>query len=105
MLFVATHTHTPESCPAGGDLAPLHLIASTEHAAKCKVKVLGSYAAPPEHTFYFVLDAKDYPSIVEFFRPLMKIGAPRITPVETLQQTVGVFPVKSQTGRRRASRA
>ncbi len=104
MLFVAIHAHTPESCPVD-DPVPVHQLAKAEHAKECGVKVLGSYIAPPEHVLYFVLEAKDYSSAVRFFSPLMKIGAPRITPVQTLEQATGIFPLKSRRGgRRRATK-
>ncbi|MBI2166507.1 MAG: hypothetical protein HYU29_08940 [Chloroflexi bacterium] len=100
MLFVATHSHTPESCPVD-DPVSLHQLAKEEHAKSCGVKVLGSYIASPEHTFYFVLEAQDYASVARFFRPVMKIGASRITPVQTLQEATGIFPVKSRRGGKR----
>lgn len=95
MLFIATHTHSPESCPVE-DPVPIHQLAKEEHAKECGVTVVGSYIAPPEHILYFVLEAQDYSSVVKFFRPLMKIGAPRITPVQTLQEATGIFPVRSR---------
>ncbi|MBI4199978.1 MAG: hypothetical protein HY535_05860 [Chloroflexi bacterium] len=102
MLFVATHTHTPETCPAD-DPAAVHQLAREEHAKESGVKVLGSYVAPPEHVLYFILDSKDSASVVRFFRPLMKVGVTRVTPVQTLQESTGIFPLKSRgRGRRRA---
>ncbi|MBI2871681.1 MAG: hypothetical protein HYY00_00640 [Chloroflexi bacterium] len=104
MLFVATHTHAPESCPVN-DPVSVHEMAKAEHAKECGVTVLGSYIAPPEHLMYFVLDASDYSSVVKFFRPLMKIGLPRITPVQTLEEATGIFPVTPRRGGRRRTRA
>lgn len=100
MLFVATHTHTPELCPVE-DPVPVHQVAKAEHAKECGVKVLGSYISSPEHVFYFVLEAEDPASAARFFRPLMKIGVTRITPVQTLQEATGLFPVKPQRRGRR----
>lgn len=94
MLFVAVHTHTPELCPVD-DPVPVHQLAKAEHAKECGVKVLGSYISPPEHVLFFVLEAENFASIVKFFRPMMKIGVPRITPVQTLVEATGIFPTKA----------
>ncbi len=93
MLFVAIHQHTPELCPADNPAA-IHQLASQEHVSASGVKVLGSYVAPPEHTFYFLLEADDYAQVVRYFRPLMKIGTPRIVPVQTLGEALGIFPAR-----------
>ena len=91
MLFIATHEHTPELCPAD-DPAPVHQMANENHIRESGVKVLGSYIAPPEHTLFFVLEADDYAQVVRYFRPMMKIGVPQITPVQTLAESLGIFP-------------
>lgn len=87
MLFVAVHSHRPESCPIDQP-EPVRIISSDEHAKKCGVKVLGRYIAPPEHQLFFILEANDYQKIVNFFRPMMKIGAPRIYPVMPLGEAL-----------------
>jgi hypothetical protein len=93
MLFVAIHQHAPELCPADNP-APVHQLADQEHIRAAGVKVLGSYIAPPEHTLYFLLEADDYAQVVRYFRPMMKIGTPRIVPVQALQEALGLFPVR-----------
>lgn len=100
MLFVATHRHTAESCPAD-DPAPVHQLASAEHAKESGVKLLAGYVASPEHVLYFILEAQDYVSVVRFFRPFMKIGVTEVTPVQTLAEATGVFPVPARRGGRR----
>ena len=91
MLFVIVHEHSPEMCPADNP-APVHALADEKHIKESGVKVLGSYIAPPEHTFYFVLEADDYAQVVRYFRPLMKIGGHDIVPVQTLAESLGIFP-------------
>jgi len=94
MLFVAVHTHTPELCPSDSPemvKKTVDVVASEKHAKKTGVKVLGSYIAPPEHVLFFILEADDYDNVIEFFRPLMKIGTPRIIPVGVLGKTVTRF--------------
>jgi hypothetical protein len=93
MLFVAIHTHTPELCPSN-DPAPVHQLADAKHVKDSGVKVVGSYVAPPEHVFYLVLEASDYSQVVRYLRPLMKIGTPRIVPVQTLAESLGLFPAR-----------
>ncbi len=91
MLFVVTHTHTPELCPTDNPenvKKTVDLLAQENHVRKSKVKVLGSYIAPPEHTLYFILEADSYEAITEFLRPVMKIGTPRIVPVSPLAAAV-----------------
>lgn len=94
MLFVVIHTHTPELCPSGKPelvKKTVDVVASEGHANKSGVKVLGSFVAPPEHTLFFVIEADDYGKIVDFFRPLMKMGTARIIPVDTLGKIVPKF--------------
>ena len=91
MLFVVTHEHAPELCPSD-DPAPVHKMADENHIRESGVKVVGAYVAPPEHVVYFVLEADDYAQVVRYLRPMMKIGTPDIVPVQTLAETVGLFP-------------
>lgn len=95
MLFVVTHIHTPELCPSDDPekLKKLDVLEQESHAKKTKVKVLGSYIAPPEHTLFFILEADSYEAITDFFRPVMKIGIPRIVPVSPLKGTAETFLV------------
>jgi uncharacterized protein with GYD domain len=87
MLFVVIHSHTPELCPADNP-APLHQMASEQHIRESGVRPIGSYIAPPEHTMYFVLEADDYSQVVRYLRPLIKIGTPRIVPVQALTEAL-----------------
>jgi len=94
MLFVAIHTHSPELCPADSSemiKKTVDIVASEKHAKKSDVKVLGSYSAPPNHMLFFILEADNYESIIEFFRPMMKMGMAEIIPVGVLSKTVTKF--------------
>ncbi len=93
MLFVVTHEHAPESCPAD-DPAPVHKLVDENHIRESGVKVLGSYVAPPEHVLYFVLEADEYAQVVRYFRPMMKIGNVDIVPVQTVAEAMGIFPTR-----------
>ncbi len=93
MLFIATHEHTPEACPADNP-TQVHQMVSEEHIKESGVKVLGSYVAPPEHVLYFVLEADEYAQVVRYFRPLMKMGSVDIVPVQTIAEAAGIFPAR-----------
>jgi hypothetical protein len=91
MLFVAIHEHRPETCPA--DLPnPMHQMMDEEHITASGVQVVASYAAPPEHTVFFVLEATEYSQLVQYFRPLMTIGTPRIYAVQPFGEAQTIFP-------------
>ena len=94
MLFVATHVHTPELCPSNNPelvKKTVSVVASKAHAEKSGVKVLGSYIAPEEHVLFFIIESSDYAKIVDFFRPIMKMGTLKLTPVSTLESAVPKF--------------
>lgn len=93
MLFIATHEHTPEACPAD-DPAQVHQMVNEEHIKASGVKLLGSYVAAPEHVLYFVLEADEYAQVVRYFRPMMKMGNVDIVPVQTVAEAMGIFPAR-----------
>jgi hypothetical protein len=66
MLFMATQKHSPEGCPLNGENCPPLFDAENK-----KVKIVKMYACPPEHLFYFVLEAENFDDLQEFFMPGM----------------------------------
>jgi uncharacterized protein with GYD domain len=94
MLFVVTHEHSPELCPSDKPelvKKTVSIVASKAHAEKSGVKLLGSYIAPPEHVLFFIIESNDYGKIVDFFRPIMKMGTLRIMPVSALEEIKSKF--------------
>lgn len=94
MLFVVTHEHPPELCPSDNPelvKKTVSIVNSKAHAEKSGVKVLGSYIAPPEHVLFFIIESNDYGKIVDFFRPMMKMGTLRIMPVSVLEDVRSKF--------------
>ena len=94
MLFVVTHEHSPELCPSDNPelvKKTVSIVASKAHAEKSGVKVLGSYIAPPEHVLFFIIESNNYEKIVDFFRPIMKMGTLRIMPVSVLGDVASKF--------------
>lgn len=93
MLLLVSHTHTPERCPgvksAESGKEFLKSI-SEEIASKEKVKIIGSYIAPTEHTIWLVLEADSLKSVENFtFESLANVGSNKITPVMTINQALG----------------
>ena len=91
MQFMITHRHTPDNCMAD-DPAPVKKVANdADHAKECGVKVLSSHLAPPEHIFYFLVEADDYGKVIAFLRPLMTKGDHDIVPVQPASEALGQF--------------
>ena len=95
MMFVVILSHTPELCLAREEY-------STEfkswyngmhaHAKDLGITIQGAYSCPTEHTFYFILDARDYKAITAFFAGIMLTNhTGRIFPVNTLEESAGIL--------------
>jgi hypothetical protein len=89
MLFQVVHTHTNETCPAR---SPEQAKSSSNWWQALKktsgVKVLAGNVSPLEHTFYITVEADDYQTLAKALGPLLSIGAGRVIPVLTLDQTL-----------------
>lgn len=83
MLFMATHTHLAEKCISNNpDLVKkFRAVLSEEEAEKQGCDLLGVYVAPTEHIAYILLRAEEHDSLLNFLRPLVKLGETRIRPV------------------------
>lgn len=82
MIFHATLTHTPESCPGprGGSPVP-------DWSARAKelgVELISAVACQPAHTQFFVLETDEYAKLHDLFRPFSGISKADITPVRDL---------------------
>lgn len=91
MLFMVTAIHTAETCPAGvfrrdTEFMRRLIDTSKEHSGVTGMKMLSGYAAPPEHTFWLVVEADTMQAISTFCLPLLRIGNVSITPVLTLDE-------------------
>jgi hypothetical protein len=74
MMFVATLIHSPELCLAREEFADefKHWTSGMDDLAKkLGITVRGAYVCPNEHTFYFILDAKDLQAVTAFFSGIM----------------------------------
>jgi hypothetical protein len=97
VLFIAVLTHPPELCFAAkgqeSELAALRQFFENRGtiAKEAGVKVHGEYVNTNEHTFYFVLEADSYGAISTFLRPpLLTHHTAKITPVTTIEETLGL---------------
>ncbi|MGB9176488.1 MAG: hypothetical protein WCB46_07110 [Methanoregula sp.] len=90
MMFVATLIHPPELCPARKEFATefkLWTKGMDDLAKTLGITIRGAYVCPNEHTFYFILDAKDFKSVAAFFSGIMLTNnTGRISPVISLKE-------------------
>ena len=89
MLFVVTHTHSAERCPAheGKEAVKKYYQRLSPNAAKrADVRIVGAYTAPSEHTQFLILEADSYLSVTKFLGGLQTIGTTDITPVSTVEE-------------------
>ncbi len=92
-VYVAHWTHTPENCPGRSDEGAMMLSKFWEGrkmAEKKGVTILGAYATVTEHDFFIILEANDYNTVVEFFRPLLPSQTGKIVPVLTMDECLQV---------------
>ncbi len=84
MIFLATHTHLSERCPANNpDLVKKFQTAlSEESAEKHGCKLIKIYVAPTEHIAYIFFETQEHDNLLSFLRPLLKLGETKITPVD-----------------------
>ena len=87
MRFIATLEHTPDNCWAreeNREMASGVIGGIEERAETHGVTLHGSYAAPNEHTIYFVIEADDFSAVSEFLgQPFLQDHTADIVPVLT----------------------
>ena len=94
-MFVATLVHTPELCLAmkefNDEFSHWHN-GMNDLAKKLGITINGAYSCPNEHTFYFILDAKDLKSVTAFFSGIMLTHhTGRISPVISLKEASDIL--------------
>ncbi len=96
MLFAAILTHTPELCFARNEFAEEFKTWSKgmqDRAKSSGIAIRGAYLCPNEHTFYFILDAKDTGAISAFFAGIMLThNTGRIIPLMPLEEAGALLP-------------
>jgi Domain of unknown function (DUF3303) len=96
MLFAATLTHPPELCFARKEFAADFKKWSqgmNDNAKTLGITIQGAYLSPNEHTFHFILEAKDLNAVSAFFSGVMLThNTGRISPVIPLQEAGALLP-------------
>ena len=79
MLFHVTHHHTEATCPAKNDDVMGKTFGVVLDSLRENVNdVIGAWVAPPEHDFFFVVDADDASQIFAGLFPIVDIGTAKI---------------------------
>jgi hypothetical protein len=89
-LFVACHTHPPDSCPAAsGRGAALLTHVSAANAARYRVAICAEALIDDEHRILFVLEAATREAVERFLAFLLRFGDLQVLPASTAEQAVG----------------
>ena len=81
MLFHATVTHAPESCPLAQTGTPVDWSA---RAGEAGITLISGVSSQPAHTQYFVVETDDVEKLQAFFRPGLGWSMADIRPVRDL---------------------
>lgn len=86
MLFVISHKHGAESCPAGTIRPVKNFPKKIKNAAKSAgVKVHGTYADTAAHHVFIIAEAKTPDQVRDFLTPVLtSIGVNHVHAVEEL---------------------
>jgi hypothetical protein len=95
MMYVVTLVHTPELCLSRKEFSSEFkhwLDEMNDLAKKLGMTIHGAYSCPNEHTFYFILDAKDLKSVTAFFSGIMLTNhTGRVSPVISLNEASSIL--------------
>jgi uncharacterized protein with GYD domain len=91
MLFMYIHTHTAERCTVNKMDENAKMFSTfQEEAKKTNIKIMGSYVAPHEHTFWIICDASDLAAMEKAVIPLTLWGNARMVPILTMEQAFAI---------------
>ncbi len=82
MLFQATLTHSPESCPGPRGGPPV--TDWPARAAEVGINLISAVQCQMSHSQYFVVETDEYTKLHEFFMPFQGIATADFTPVRDL---------------------
>lgn len=82
MLFQATLTHSPESCPGPRGGPPV--TDWPTRAAEVGIDLISAVQCQMSHSQYFVVETDEYTKLHEFFMPFQGIATADFTPVRDL---------------------
>ena len=89
-LFVVTHVHSPEACPAGDkQMAPMLLqMLSEANASKFGVDIRAEAVLDGKHTLQLILEAGDSRKVQDFMAPFSQMGTVETTPANSCETVV-----------------
>jgi hypothetical protein len=91
MLYLVTHSHTLENCPAkeGTEALDKHYRSlQSDVAGRLGVKVLALYTAPIQHSRFVVLEANSVEALRDYLEPLYMRGEVDIFPIISFSERV-----------------
>ena len=83
MLFHATLTHSPESCPGPRGGPPV--TDWTARAREIGIEMISAVLCQMAHAQYFVVETEDYAKLHELFAPFQGIATADFAPVRDLK--------------------
>ena len=94
-MFMVTLVHTPEMCLSRKEFAPEFrrwLDGMDDLAKSLSIRIHEIYSCPPEHIFYFILEAGDFKDVTAFFSGIMLTNhTGRISPVISLREATDIL--------------
>jgi hypothetical protein len=89
-LFVVTHQHKPETCPAGDRrLGPMLLQQlSKGNAAKSGITIRAEAVVDGQHTLQLILDGPSLEGVREFMAPFAQMGTVEVLPASPCEVVV-----------------
>ena len=84
MIFLAIHTHLPEKCIIDNPekVKKFRGVLSEKEAIKNGCILINVYVSPTDHIAYIIFKAKEHNNMLNFLKPLIKLGVTKVKPVE-----------------------
>jgi hypothetical protein len=87
-LYVAEHTHPPESCPAGNPQAAAGLLALIKGAGNHGIRIHGDAVTTGKHHLYIIVEANNEQTVRGYFAPFGQMGSLTLTPASHCEEVV-----------------
>ena len=89
-LFVVTHRHSPERCPAGDPLKGPMLLKrlDKENAAMFGITIHAEAMVDGQHTLHVILEAGDREQVQKFMAPFAQGGSVSVLPASPCEHII-----------------
>jgi uncharacterized protein with GYD domain len=89
-LFVVTHRHSPERCPAGDPNKAMYLMKrlSKECTSTYGITIHAAAMADGQHSLYVILEAGDREQVERFMAPFAQGGSVAILPASACEEVI-----------------